>query len=119
MADGALFIGWGDPIHGREQQSLRIFAEVMEYYGRLQQQGEIEGVEPFLLDPHGGDLNGFLLVRGDPEKLGQLRLSDEFRRLNQRALLVVERFGVVAAITGEQLRREFEQYGQQASELAG
>ena len=119
MADSALFIGWGIPFQGREQQALRVFSEIMEFYGRLQQQGEIESAEPFLLEPHGGDLGGFLLVRGEPEKLAQVRLSDEFRSLNRRALLVVDRFGVVTAFGGQELNQELERYGQQASELAG
>ena len=119
MAESALFIGWGLPFQGREQQALRVFGEIMEYVGRLQQQGEIESAEPFLLEPHGGDLGGFLLVRGEADRLGQLRLSDEFRRLSQRAILVVDRFGVVGAFSGQELNQQLEEYGQNASELAG
>ncbi len=46
-----------------------MFGETMAYYGRIQQQGEIAGVEPFFLEPHGGDLGGFFLVRGDRDQL--------------------------------------------------
>lgn len=118
MADSALFIGWGSTVRGREQQALRVFGEFMEYFGQLQQRGEIESAEPFSLEPHGGDLGGFLLARGEADRLAQMRLSDEFRRLSQRAALVVERFGVVGAVSGQKLNQEFERFGQQANDLA-
>ena len=118
MADHALFVGWGEVIPRREQQALQVFNEVVQYYGELQQRGEIEGFEAFLLEPHGGDLAGFLLVRGDLDKLARVRTSDEFIRFNQRAGLVVQRFGVVTAFTGDTLNRQFGTYQQQAGELA-
>jgi hypothetical protein len=58
----------------------------VEYYGRLQQQGEIDSFEPFGLEPHGGDLNGFLLVRGDRDKLARLCVSEAFMRPNLRGV---------------------------------
>ena len=118
MADHALFVGWGEVIPGREQQALQVFNEVIQYYGGLQQQGEIQGFEAFLLEPHGGDLAGFLLVRGDLDKLARVRTSDEFIRLNQRAGLVVQRFGVVTAFTGDALTQQLGTYQQQAGDLA-
>ena len=118
MAEHALFVGWGEVIPGREQQAVQVFNEVLEHYGRLRQQGEVESVEPFLLEPHGGDLGGFLLLRGDRDKLARVRASDEFVRLNQRAGLVVQRFGVVAAYAGEELNRQVAMYQRQAGELA-
>ena len=48
---------------------LAEFNEVLEYWTSLQQQGEIESFETVLLESHGGDLNGFVLVRGDQDKL--------------------------------------------------
>jgi hypothetical protein len=118
MADAALFIGWGNAIAGREQKALQVFGEAIQYDERLQQQGEIESFEAFLLEPHGGDLSGFLLIRGDAEKLSRLRVDPEFVRLNGRAQLVVQNFGVVAAWTGQELQRLFQEFGQDAAELA-
>jgi hypothetical protein len=118
MADHALFVGWGEIIPGREQQAAQVFNELLQHYGQLQQQGEIEGFEPFFLEPHGGDLGGFLLLRGDRDKLARVRASDEFVRLNQRAQLVVQRFGVVGAVAGQELQRQVGLYQQQAGELA-
>jgi hypothetical protein len=97
MADAALFVGWGSTVRGRERQAVQVFGEAMEFYGRLQQDGEIEGIEPVFLEPHGGDLGGFFLIRGEQEKLARLRVREDFQRLNARALLTVEGFGVVGA----------------------
>jgi hypothetical protein len=119
MATGALFFGWGPAVPGREQKALQIFSEAIQYYTRLQAEGRIESFEAIALEPHGGDLAGCLLVRGETEKLSQLRTSDEFIRLNTRAQLVVTNFGVVGAYIGEGLNRLFADFQQQATELAG
>ena len=118
MATGALMIGWGPVVRGREQKSLQVFNEAIQYYTRLQQQGTIESFEPVALEPHGGDLLGFVLVRGDREKLNALRTSEEFLRLNNRAALVVNNLGVINAFIGEELQRLFADFGAQASELS-
>jgi hypothetical protein len=52
-------------VRGRERQALKVFGEAFEYYSRLQQEGEIESFEPVILEPHGGELGGFFLLRGD------------------------------------------------------
>ena len=118
MADDALFIGWGRTLPGREQQALQVFNEAMAYWGGLQQQGEIESFEAFALGAHGGDLYGFALLRGDADKLARLSASEEFNRQTLRADLVVDRVGVVPAITGNKLTQTFALWQQQASELA-
>lgn len=63
----------------------------------LKAAGEIESFETVILRAHGGDLGGFFLLRGEPERLGRLSMSPEFLRLIQRANAVVERLGVVPA----------------------
>jgi hypothetical protein len=98
MADNALFIGWGEPVFGREAKSLDVFNETLQYYGQLQNDGRIESFEVVLLDPHGGDLGGFILLRGSRENLAALRGEDEFRRRATQASLVVQSFGIVDAV---------------------
>ena len=118
MADHGLFVGWGSAVHGREQKGLQVFGEVMEYYQRLQQEGTIESFHTVVLEPHGGDLNGFALLMGDRDKLGKLRWDEEFQRLNARALLVVDRLGVVGATIDGGLGELMSMYQQQVGELA-
>jgi hypothetical protein len=117
MAEAALFIGWGAVVPGRERQAQQVFDEGVAYWSRLQQEGEIESFEPVALEPHGGDLGGFCLLRGERERLSRLRHSEEFRRLNARASLVVRNFGVVSADLGEQLRGTFATFQEQTGDL--
>jgi hypothetical protein len=117
MANAALFIGWGPAISGRELKALQVFNEAMQYWTRLQQQGDIESFEPVALEPHGGDLGGFCLLRGDRERLNRLRFSEEFIRMNNRAGLVVANIGVVSAFIGEGLNRLFADFQAQTSDL--
>jgi hypothetical protein len=117
MAEAGLFIGYGLPVRGRERQALKVFGEALEYNARLQEQGEIESFETVLLEPHGGDLSGFTLLRGDPDKLSSIRTSDEFIRLTTRAGLITEGFGVIGAVLGEQVGTLMGVYNEQVEDL--
>jgi hypothetical protein len=117
MANAALFIGYGPVVPGRERQSLQVFGEAIQYYGTLQQQGQIESFESVFLEPHGGDLGGFILLRGDRDKLNGVRYTEEFLRLTNRAGLVVQNIGVVSAFIGDEQNRLFQDFLTQASEL--
>jgi len=117
MADAGLFIGWGAPVRGREAKGLEVFSESLAYYARLQQEGVIEGFETALLEPHGGDLQGFVLIRGSEDKLAQLRVDDEFVRLSTRASLIVEGIGVIGVVLGDGLEQSIGTYQQAISEL--
>jgi hypothetical protein len=118
MADAGLFIGWGEVVRGRESEAIELFNETLGYYGRLQEDGTIESFEPVFLEPHGGDLNGFILIQGDAEKLAALRVSDEFTQFSLRATLVVNGFGVVGADLAERLQRQMEYYTEQIAAFA-
>jgi hypothetical protein len=119
MPSGALFIGWGAVIVGREQQSFAVFNEGIQYFAQLQQRGEIDSFEPVALEPHGGDLYGFILLRGDRERLNRLRYSEEFIRQINRAGVVVHGIGVVGAYTGEELNRLFMSFQEHIADLTG
>jgi hypothetical protein len=103
MTGDALFLGWGPVVRGRELKALEVFQETLTYYGKLQQDGLIDSFEPVLAAPHGGDLAGFILLRGSRASLDEIRSSDEFRRLVARAGAVVDDVGVIDAYTGEAL----------------
>ena len=117
MPQGMLFIGWGEVIAGRERTALQVFNETLQYFGGLQQQGQITGAEPALLEPHGGDLAGFILVRGEREALSRLRTDTDFQRIVAPAQLVVQRVGVVTAYGGDELQTLMGQYQQQIAGL--
>jgi len=106
MSDFGLFVGFGPPIDGRETQATQVFGEAVAYYTRLQQQGDIERFEVALLEAHGGDLNGFILLRGDPVKLAMARASEEWARLVIRANFVVRGVGIVSALLDAEAQRQ-------------
>lgn len=118
MAGEALFIGWGQVVRGREKQALQVFGESMEYYGKLQQDGRIESFEVLLLGPHGGDLNGFVILRGDRKGLADVRFSKEFERLTARATAIVDSIGVIPAYGGDALAEQMNLFGQVADEFS-
>jgi hypothetical protein len=117
MADTALFIGYGPTIPGREQQALTLFNEAIGYYTGLQERGEIESFEAVLLEPHGGELGGFILIRGVAEKLDRVRRSEEFVGFSARAGLALLHFGVVGAYIGAGLERQFANFGKLVAQL--
>jgi hypothetical protein len=117
MADAALFIGWGPPVHGREKKGLDVFNEAVQWYGQLQQEGRIESFEVVLLEPHGGDLAGFILARGSQDQMVALRGSEDFERVTTRASLIVDNIGVAGAYINEGLARAMGIYQAQLDEL--
>jgi hypothetical protein len=119
MAGEALFIGWGAVVRGREKRALQVFQESMEYYGKLQQDGRIESFDVFLLSPHGGDLNGFVILRGDRKALADVRFSDEFERLLARASAIIDSPGVVPAYSGDALAQQLGILQEVADEFGG
>jgi hypothetical protein len=117
MAGEALFLGWGPVVRGREQTAMRVFQETIEYYGKLQQEGKIDSFEPVLIAPHGGDLGGFILLRGERGKLDEIRTSEEFERTVVRAATVVDNVGVINAVTGESLGQAMGRFQAASDEL--
>ncbi len=106
MANYGLFIGFGYPARGRERQAAAAFQEALQYYGGLQQRGELESFEAGFLEPHGGDLGGFILLRGEIAKLNRIRYEDpEFQRLVVKSQLNVENIGVIAVQLGDQINQ--------------
>jgi len=68
MASNVMLFGWNRSIPGREKTSAQHFEEFVKYLGGLQQKGAIQGFDTVFLDTHGGDLNGFFLIKGDSAK---------------------------------------------------
>jgi hypothetical protein len=118
MADFGLFIGWGNGVRGREAKAAGVFNEAVELWSRWQQEGTIEGWEAFFLEPHGGDLAGFFLLRGERDKIAQARASDDLSRIVLRAGLVVDNIGVVGLETGGRIMEQMQSFVEYATELA-
>jgi hypothetical protein len=110
MADRALFVGFGQPVRGREERAVEVFNEFVAMCGRMQSDGRIERMDVSLLDPHGGDLGGFFMLHGSESQCAAMPMDEEFRRACTDAALIVENFGVVPAVTGEAVGSEMAMY---------
>ena len=117
MGDRALFVGFGTPVRGREERAVEVFGEFVAMFGRMESDGRIEGMEVTLLEPHGGELNGFFLVHGSDAQCAALSDDEEFRRACIDAGLIVENFGVVAGRTGAGVMREMQWYGEAVAKV--
>lgn len=104
MANSGLFIGWTEPKSGREKIAADLFAATVAYYTSKVQDGTVESFEPVFLAHHGGDLNGFFLLRGQAEKLDALRHSPEFKDWTVKAVHCLNGFGVIEAYLGDALQ---------------
>jgi hypothetical protein len=118
MATAGLFVGWSTPVRGREEVGLDVFSEALALDAQLEEEGAIESFEVVLLSPHGGGLNGFILARGSEEQMAAVRQREDFQRINARASLVVDEFGVIDASLDEGIGEQLANYREQVADLA-
>ena len=105
-ASAGILIGWTRPLPGREQQAKEVFQATLAFYGKLQSEGKIESFEPALIEPHGGDFNGFVLIRGEQSKLDAIKQSEEFLDLTTQASYNVQGMGVLRVHLGEAVQKQ-------------
>jgi hypothetical protein len=98
-----LVIGWNRPTIGREGVAAELFANTQGYLEKQVKANKLTSFEPVFLEAHGGDFNGFWLVKGTHQQIDQLRREDEFVDIVMRALHCVDGFGVNGAYSGQQL----------------
>ena len=101
MKQNVLFFGWNRSIPGREKISAEHFQEFVQYLGGLQKKGTIQSFEPVFLDQHGGDLNGFFLIKGEGIKLDELSDSDDWLKHTIRATNHLEGAGFLRGVAGD------------------
>jgi hypothetical protein len=101
LIGNALLIGWNRPVAGREQDAVELFSAAASFYEAQKKAGRLSSFEHVLLTPHGGDLNGFTLLRGEPTRLSEILRSEEWMAIETRAVQVTEGFGVIHGTTGE------------------
>jgi len=110
MSEAALCTTWGVPVPGREKHALDVYSETLQYWGRLQQEGKIERFDVVVLGPTGGDLTGFMLVRGTAAQLDSVRRSEEYERLLNRVQLIAQHVRAADAFVDEGLARVMSMY---------
>ncbi|MFZ5623304.1 MAG: hypothetical protein ACOY71_02580 [Gemmatimonadota bacterium] len=101
MPSNVVLFGWNRAVPGRERLGAQHFQEFMQYLGGLRQNGRIDAFDTVFLDAHGGDLNGFILIRGESTRLDALMSSTDWETHVTRAVLNLEGAGVIRGVTGE------------------
>lgn len=101
MRSNLVLVGWNNAVAGREHDSAQHFDDFTAYLGGLQRRGTIQSFEIVLLDAHGGDLNGFILVKGQPARLDALLSTHDWIVHTTRASLHLSGFGVVRGVAGD------------------
>ena len=105
MGSNVLLFGWNRPIAGREKISAGHFDEFVKYLSGLQRDGAIQGFDIVFLDPHGGDLNGFFLIKGESSQLDAVRSTSAWITHITRASLHLQGLGVVGGVTGDEVMK--------------
>jgi hypothetical protein len=101
MGSNVVFFGWNRPVPSRERVSAQHLEEFVNYLGGLQRKGTIQAFDIVLLDAHGGDLNGFFLIKAESAKLDALLSTAEWVTHMTRAVLHLEGSGAIRGVTGE------------------
>ena len=108
MDTNVVFFAWNRSIPGREQLSAEHFPQFVQYLEGLQRSAAIDSYDVVFLDPHGGDMNGFFLVRASGAKLTALLGSTEWVTHMTRAALHLEGAGTVRGVTGALVRERMD-----------
>jgi hypothetical protein len=103
VQSNAIVFGWNRPHVGRETMAGELFAHVVNHLDKLKTSAKIDGYEPVFLASHGGDLNGFFLIRGSHAQLDTLVASDEFVDMTLRASQLLSDVGVIHAYIGAEV----------------
>ena len=101
MANDVLFLGWNRPVPGREHEASELFMQSMHYYESQKKAGNLTSFDVVVLDPHGGELNGFILLRSPRAKLDAIRASAEFDAIMIKASVYLQDVGTVSGVTGD------------------
>lgn len=110
MGNNAILFAWNRSVPGRERHSAEHFGDFMKYLEGLKQKGSITDFDVVFLNPHGGDLNGFFLLKGDPAKLDGLVGSEQWQSHMIRAAMHLEGSGAVRGDTGEAVPERFKMW---------
>jgi hypothetical protein len=101
MGMNAIFFAWNRSIPGRENLSAEHFDDYVKYLEGLKQKGTITTYDVVFLANHGGDMNGFFFIQGDPGKLDGLVASENWQTHMVRANMHLEGSGAVRGFTGQ------------------
>lgn len=103
-SESVLFISYSRPTVGREIAAMEVIASLNALLEKEQSGGGIHSFDAVHLTPSGGEVNGFIMIRGDEQSIEELRMSEELADLMLRGHLYMDHFSVVDGVTGERHR---------------
>jgi len=109
VQSNTVMLGWNRAVTGREQLAAELFASTTSWLEKQRTAKRIESWEPVLLGSHGGDLNGFFLIKGTHAQLEGMLGNEEWRDLVFRADHCLLGLGILSAYTGMQVVGELMQ----------
>lgn len=109
MATAVLFIGWDRPATPKQEDAFKYLMEQgVPTLDGFQREGYFESKELVALTAHGGDLNGFVLLFGEREKLDALRRTDAFEAFSMSMSAHFTRYGVVPGLNSAGIAKVME-----------
>jgi hypothetical protein len=111
MSTAVLFIGWNRPIAGVDPKKAygHVMTEGVPFLRKLEGKS-FEKIETIALTPHGGDMNGFILLYGERAKLDELRRTDEFEAFVMRLGELFDGLTVVPGVNWEGIQGVMKRY---------
>ena len=116
MADRVLYVGWGQPVRGREERALEVFNESVGLYGRMQQEGRIESFEIMLFGAN-PTVSGFATLRGDAAQVQAVQEAEDFQRMIIDAALIVDDLTVMAGYANAGIARQMAMYAEAVAKV--
>jgi hypothetical protein len=81
MANGAIIITWGNPVRGREMQSLDVFGRSLAFWDEQAKEGRIHGHhEYFAVTGNSTERAGTMIIEGDLNELARLMVDEQNTR---------------------------------------
>ena len=111
MATAVLFIGWNRPHVGMTDDAYRYLGTEGLAYLRSLEGKYFERMEPIALTPHGGDLNGCIILFGERAKLDELRRTDQFETFVITMGKHFDRIGVVPGLNWDGMQAVMKRQG--------
>jgi len=100
IQSNAIMFGWNRAVAGREGMASELFAHAVGYFEKLKASGSLDSYEPVFLTNHGGDLNGYFMLKGSHTQLDTMKSSDEWIDIVMRAGQYLSNVGVIECYTG-------------------
>jgi hypothetical protein len=109
-ANAALYLCWGHAVPGREQKSLEVFSQAIEFNANLEKKGKIAAHRTYITTTGCMErFGGFMVLEGTVEQLREVIDSDDWKNLRLRAEHVVKGIDVVHCVTGAEIGKTVQQ----------